>query len=175
MKLAALIFCLSGFAWNTFAKPIPKPCFECTNLQKEIFEGFQLAGPVEELSEPTVFSGECVWEGYGHSPERVQHGVAFLEPKGEIVYYGGRFSFFKGSNPYGDWSPDRAREELPNLYEDDHMLIHFEDYSFVDFSGENADQIVRYWFRLADATLFIVGQWGLGNRALCELRANEID
>ncbi|NQZ02173.1 MAG: hypothetical protein HRT45_16060 [Bdellovibrionales bacterium] len=164
---------LFAFQIEVEAKELPKPCFECTDLQKSILEGFESADPLNLELESTVYSGDCVWEGYGHSPKRVHHGVAFLEIKNEIVYYGGRFAFFNSANPYRDWTPELAREELPGLYEERRILTHFDDYSFIDFSGDEADQIVRYWFRQLESDLYILGQWGRGNRVLCELNANQ--
>ena len=173
MKLILITIFITFWAVVANAEPIPKPCFRCTGLQKQILEGFEGAEPIDGEAPSTVFSGVCAWEGNGNNPNHEHYGVAFLEIKDGIVYFGGRFIFFAEENPYSDWTPVDARKNMPKLYDDNHRLQHYDDYSYVDLN-EGGEHDVKYWFRQSGQVLYLLSKWGRSGRGLCELVSNQV-
>ena len=167
---AGVIICLILFGILHASQPMGLPMNVCSDpfcdpVQREIWNRFQNATGLKLVLVPSVYSGVCYHDSPSYNPHIPQFGGVLIDKSDGQVFFQGRFSFYKQTNPYANLSIKAARKRFPEQYE----VILYDLFAYADPSDTQAP--FCYWFRQEENTndLLLVGYFGWNHTILCAL------
>jgi len=172
MKTILFVF-LFPFSVFAFENPY-EPCagMNCTPRLLEISAGFSAAGGIEASALPLLASGECYHMSESYDANTTHYGTFLLDQKDGQAYLGGSFAFFYSENPYRNWDLAKARAENSNLYADNHRAELTPEFAFADMNPGQST-LLLYWLKRTGKKIFVMGQWDVFHRLLCEMSVHE--
>lgn len=137
----------------------------CGPVQQEIWNRFQRATELKLVLIPSVYSGACYHNSPAYKPHTQQFGGVLIDKARGHVFFHGRFSFYKKTQPYANLSVEAARVRFPEPYE----ITLYDMFAYAESSPSLAP--FRYWFRQEADTndLLLVGYFGYNHTILCAL------
>ncbi len=147
----------------------------CSGPQNKIWNEFKAGGFFKERSVPGVYSGVC-YHNWPYSPTDAHFGVALLEIRDGMIYFGGEMAFFYQSNPYASLNLDSARKEFPNTYSTENELSLFDDYAYLEYSNSVGNPPLKYWFRQSKESndLYLISHSGGNYLSFCRYGQNTL-
>lgn len=140
----------------------------CGLMQQDIWNRFQGATGIKLELIPSVYSGTCYHNSRAYNPHSPQFGGVLIDKVNENVFFSGKFSFHKHTDPYADLNVETARRLLRKHFE----ITLYDMFAYAEASESFAP--FRYWFRQEAATndLLLVGYFGFDHTILCALNRN---
>jgi hypothetical protein len=140
----------------------------CGPTQQDIWNRFQGAAGLKLDLIPNAYSGTCYYDSPTINPHQPQFGGVLIDKENEDVFFSGRFSFHKSTNPYADLGPETLREKFRRQF----GITLYDHFAYAEASESFAP--FRYWFRQETDSddLLLVGFFGFEQTILCALNCH---